>query len=265
VQRVAVCRYGFFERPFLLVVPELAGYDEVPDDKKVEEEMADFYEKILPKKEEKEVVIRESFTPKFGYSPAEIDGVIMLKHLSKHPFLNYGDLIRELKLTPARGDMARAWVVNSGFAKIHSITLRPGKPGEYFELTEQAYRIFGGKPPLGKGSFEHSCFSYSIKTHLEGQGFEARLEGMMEGSQKAFDVLAWKKGEGMLAFEVTLHFGNLVRNLREGLKTTVRKVVVVCKNKDELEKAKWIVKKEMGELGRVDFKTIFEFTRKNQA
>jgi len=88
---------------------------------------------------------------------------------------------------------------------------------------------------------------------------------MMEGSQKAFDVLAWKKGEGMLGFEVTLHFGNLVRNLREGLKTTVRTVVVVCKNKDELEKAKWIVKKEMGELGRVDFKTIFEFTRKNQA
>ena len=245
-----------------MVVPELTGFDQVPDDKKVEEEMADFYKKILPKKEEEDIVIQEPFEPKFSYSQAEIDGVIMLKHLAKHPFLNYGDLIRELKLTPAKGDTARAWMVNSGFTKIHSITLRPGKPGEYFELTEQAYSILGGKPPIGKGGFEHKCFCHSIKDFMEAQEFGVKLEGMMEGSQKAFDVLAWKKGEGMFGYEVTLHFQNLIKNLQEDLRTTVKKVVVVCKNKDELEKAKWIVKKELGELSRVDFKTIFEFTRK---
>ncbi len=263
-RRVAICRYGMFERPFLLVVPELTGFDQIPNDKKVEEEMSDFYKRILPKKEEEDIIIQEPIVPEFGYSQAEIDGVIMLKHLAKHPFLNYGDLIKELKLTPARGDTARAWMANSGFTKIHSITLRPGKPGEYFELTEHAYNIFGGKAPIGKGSFEHKCFCHSgIKNFVEAQEFGVRLEGMMEGSQKAFDVLAWKKGEGMIGYEVTLHFQNLIKNLKEDLGTTVKQVVVVCKNKDELEKAKWIVKNEMGELNRVDFKTIFEFTRKN--
>ena len=32
----------------------------------------------------------------------------------------------------------------------------------------------------------------------------------MKDSRKAFDVLAWKKGEGMFGYEVTLHFDNLI-------------------------------------------------------
>ena len=262
-QRVAICRYGMFERPFLLVVPELTGLNLVPDDKMVEEEMADFYRRILPKKEEEEVVIQEQFVPKSNYSEPQVDAIIMLNHLVKHPFLNYGELIKELRLTPARGDKARTWMVNFGFVKIQSITLRPGKPGEYFELTEEAYKNFGGRTPVGKGSLEHKCFCHAIGTFLEAQEFGVRLEGMVKESQKAFDVLAWKKGEGMSGYEVTLHFQNLIQNLREDLRTTVQKVVVVCRNKDELQKAQWIVKNELGQLDRVDFKTIFEFTRKN--
>lgn len=79
-----------------------------------------------------------------------------------------------------------------------------------------------------------------------------------------FDVLAWKKGEGMFGYEVTLTFHNLIKNLRDDLGTTVKKVIVVCRNKDELQVAKSIVKRELGEVSRVEFRTIFEFTQKNK-
>ncbi|MGD0915812.1 MAG: hypothetical protein ABSB22_05085 [Thermodesulfobacteriota bacterium] len=259
-QRVAICRYGKFDRPFLMVIPELTGLDRVPDDQEVEQAMDPFYQQIVPKEESEIVEITEPVTPKFSYSEAEVDGLTMMKHLAKSPFLNYKDLIDELQLTPARGDKARAWMVNSGFVKIHSIKLKPGRPGEYFELTDEAYKSLAGTQPLGKGGFEHKSFCYAIKDFLERQGFGARLEGMVD--TKAFDVLAWKKGEGMIGYEVTLHMNNLVKNLRDGLSTTVKKVVVVCQSKDELEKAKAIVKGALGQQMRVEFETIFEFTKK---
>jgi hypothetical protein len=98
---------------------------------------------------------------------------------------------------------------------------------------------------------------------MEEQGFDSQLEAMVGASPKAFDVLAWKKGEGMFGYEVTLHFQNLTKNLRDDLETTVKKVVVVCKGKDDLEKAKTIAKNEFGGLSRLEFKTIFEFTQKD--
>jgi hypothetical protein len=260
-QRVAICRYGKFDRPFILVTPELTGLDRVPDDQEVEQAMDPFYKQILPKEDSETIEITEPITPKFHYTEAEVDGLTMMKHLAKNPFLNYKNLIDELNLTPARGDKARAWMVNSGFVTIHSIKLKLGRPGEYFELTNEAYKSFGGTPPVGKGGFEHKCFCHAIKGFLEEQGFGVRFEGMMEGSQKAFDVLAWKTGEGMFGYEVTLHTHNLIKNLKDDLNTTVKKVVVVSPNKDELEKAKAIVRSGMGQQNRVEFKTIFEFTQ----
>jgi hypothetical protein len=178
--------------------------------------------------------------------------------------MNYKQLITEADLSPTRGDDTRAWMIRSGFVVIHSITLRRGKPGEYFELTPKAYEYFGGKPPIGKGGFEHKCFCHMIKDSMEEEGFEARIEGPIKGSSKLFDVLVWKKGEGMLGYEVTLTFHNLIKNLEDDLSTTVKKVIVVCRNKDDLKIAKSIVKKALGESNRVEFKTIFEFTQKNK-
>ena len=262
-RRIAICRYGEFPRPFLLVVPELAGLEKVPNDQEVEQAMSGFYRRILPREDEEIIEIQEPIMPQFNYSPAEIDGVIMLRHLAGQPFLNYGELISELHLTPTRGDEARAWIANSGFLiDIHSITLRRGKPGEYFELTEHAYKKFRGNPPSGKGGFVHKCFCHAIKEFWEEQGFGARLEGILERKKGPFDVLAWKEGEGMFGYEVTLHFQNLLQNLVEDLRTTVKKVVVVCRNKDDLERAKTIARNGLANLSRVEFKTIFEFTSK---
>jgi hypothetical protein len=262
VQRVAVCRYGNFERPFLIVAPEVTGLDRVPDDREIEAAMAEFYAEVMPK-EEPASAITDKTGPTPSYeSPAAIDGLIMIKHLLKQPFLNYRELINELDLTPARGDQARAWLANSGFVTIHSIVLRRGKPGEYFELTEPAYRKFGGQPPAGKGSFEHKAFCHLIKAYIEDQEFGARVEGIMDGSAKPIDVLAWKKGVGMLGYEVTLHFSNLLRNLAEDLNTSLKTVIIVCRNKDELAKAEKIVRESSLPTDRVEFKTIFDFTQK---
>ncbi|MGD0917117.1 MAG: hypothetical protein ABSB22_11725 [Thermodesulfobacteriota bacterium] len=262
-RRMAVCRFAKFERPFIIIVPELHGLEQVPTDKEVEEAMAGFYQEILPKEDAAEIVSQKAI-PRFNFSDAEIDGTVMLRHLAQNPFLSYGNLITALNLTPARGDKARAWMVNSGFlVEVHSIMLRRGKPGEYYELTEYAYNLFHGKPPAGKGGFRHKCFCHAIKNSMEEQGFDSQLEAMVGASPKAFDVLAWKKGEGMFGYEVTLHFQNLTKNLRDDLETTVKKVVVVCKGKDDLEKAKTIAKNEFGGLSRLEFKTIFEFTQKD--
>jgi hypothetical protein len=263
-QRVAICRFGKFDRPFLLVIPELTGFDRVPNDLEVEQEMEAFYKEIIPKEDSEIIEITDPVTPKFNYTEAQVDGLTMMKHLAKNPFLNYKNLIDELKLTPARGDKARTWMVNSGFVEIHSIKLKPGRPGEYFELKVEAYKSFGGKPPEGKGGFEHKCFCYAIKDFLEEQGFGVRLEGMMDGSSKNFDVLAWKTGEGMFGYEVTLHTHNLIQNLKEDLKTTVRRVVVVSPNKEELQEARAIVRNGMGQQNRLEFKTIFEFTKETK-
>ena len=254
-RRMAVCRFAKFERPFIIIVPELHGLDQVPTDKEVEEAMAGFYQEILPKEDAAEIV---PAIPRFNFSPAEIDGTIMLRHLAQNPFLNYRELVTELFLTPTRGDQARAWMVNSGFlVRAHSIALRRGKPGEYYELTEYAYRVFHGKPPAGKGGFRHKCFCHAIKDSMQEQGFNAQLEGTVGDSPKAFDVLAWKKGEGMFGYEVTLHFENLTKNLRDDLETTVKKVIVVCKDKDDLQKAKTIAQNEFGGLEQVRIQNHF--------
>jgi hypothetical protein len=260
--RAAICRYGDFPRPFLCVFPELKNIDKVPTDSEVNAAMADFYTRIIPK-EDSAINLKKEKPDQYPLTPATVDGLIIIKHLLQNPFLNYRELIQEMHLTPAKGDMARTWLANSGYVCIHSIALR-GKPGEYFELTEKAYQHFKGKPPAGKGSFEHKAFCHAIKDYVEKNGFDARLEGVMEDTEKAIDVLAWKKGVGMIGYEVTLHFENLISNLVQDLRTTLKTVVVACRNKDELRKAIAIVRESSIPTDRLEFKTIFEFTQKQE-
>ena len=263
-ERVAICRYGNFGRPFLVCVPEF-NMGPFPDDETLEKAMDKFYSEIIPK-EDTPIMLnggRLDRTEK-KQSPAEIDAEIMIKHLNNSPFLSYRVLINELHLTPSRGDQARAYLVKSGLVEVHSIVLRKGKPGEYFELTEKARLQYGGKPPVGKGGFTHKVFAGAIKDYAEANGFNARIEGVMRDTGKAIDVLAWKKGEGMIGYEVTLHFENLVSNLMQDLATTLKTVVVVCRNKDELRKAIAIVREKSMPTERLEFKTIFDFTQKRE-
>lgn len=262
-QRAAICRYGDFPRPFLCLFPELRDLDKVPDDNEVNTAMKDFYARILPAKDKESIIRQEEH---YRLTNVEIDGMLMIQHLITAPFLTYKELIKLVNLTPTRGDKARAWLVNSGFVKTHSIILRRGKPGEYYELTEQAYQQFGGRPPLGKGAgFEHKLFAYAIKTYVEEkQGFSGRIEGIIDGTSKPIDVLAEKEEFGRLGFEVTLHFNNLMRNIEEDLKTTLKKVIIVCRNKDDLAKAQKIVNESLIPKDRLEFKTIFEFTERKE-
>lgn len=262
-KRTAVVRYALFERPFILIAPEITDLDYVPDDNEVEAAMADFYKEIIPEDDQAIDLSSRKEPGQYPLTPATVDGLIIIKHLLQYPFLNYRELILEMHLTPARGDMARTWLANSGYVRIHSIALR-GKPGEYFELTEKAYNQFRGKPPAGKGSFEHKCFCHAIKDYAETKGFGARLEGVMEGTGKAIDVLAWKKGVGIIGYEVTLHFENLIKNLVDDLRTTLKTVVVVCRSKDDQRKAMAMVREHSIPTNRLEFKTIFEFTQKQE-
>ena len=263
-RRTAVVRYAPFERPFLLVAPEISDLDYVPTDYEVETAMQSFYDEIIPK-EDIAINLNEfrSEQPEEQRSSAAIDADIMIKHLTNAPFLSYGSLIKELHLTPSRGDQARAYLIKSGLAKVHSIVLRKGKPGEYFELQGSAYKKFGGKPPLGHGGYEHKLFCHTIKDYLDENGYDCTLEGMC-GSGKAIDVLAEKKGEGLFGYEVSLSLQTITSNLHHDLATTLKTVVVVCRNKDDLRKAMAIVRENSIPTNRLEFKTIFDFTQKKE-
>ena len=236
-ERVAICRYGNFGRPFLLCAPEF-NMGPFPEDDTVEKAMESFYREIIPQ-EEKPIMLNEgrSALSEKTQSPAEIDGEAIIKHLMNSPFQSYRSLITALHLTHKRAGQAKNYLDKSGLAKIHSIVLRKGKPGVYFELTEKTYEKYGGNPPVGKGGFAHKMFAGAIKEYVEANGYNTLIEGVIPETGKAIDVLAWKKGEGMIGYEVTLHFENLISNLMQDLATTLKTVVVVCRNKDELSKA----------------------------
>ena len=83
----------------------------------------------------------------------------------------------------------------------------------------------------------------------------------MEG---AFDIFAWVEGskDEMYGFEVTLSFGNLLDNIRDGLRSKVKKLYIVCGDQPEASKARNIAKKYLNDLNRLEFKSISEFTSK---
>jgi hypothetical protein len=55
------------------------------------------------------------------------------------------------------------------------------------------------------------------------------VEGGVKGGTKVIDVLA-STGEGLVAYEVTLHFENLLSNIQKDLADGVSTVVIVTRN-----------------------------------
>ena len=251
-------------------------FDRWPSDEEVEAANKDFYEEIcgdeLPEPQAEKTddptlttFMHESrrrvFNPKFDYSEEAVNGVAIAKHLIKSPFLKFSDIATDLNLTKGRVSKARQWLVNNGFVTLEAVQLnRRGKPGEYLALTKEACGLLKGNPPAGRGSFEHKCFCNAVKEYHEEKGFGTRLEARVEGMEGASDLLAWKKGEGMFGIEITLSFSNLVHNIQDGLKSTVKYIIVVCRNKEDTEKARKIAVTHIPSLNRLQFKPIYDFS-----
>jgi hypothetical protein len=130
-------------------------------------------------------------------------------------------------------------------------------------LTGKAYAFLGEKPPAGKGGFEHRLSQDIIHRWLTEKGMKAKIEApIKKGSPKTCDVLARSGEQGLKAYEVTLHFENLLENLREDLAAGADEVVVVTRDKPDMDRATRMVSQDRSLdplLDRILFKTIDEF------
>ncbi len=249
-----------------------------PTDIEVELAMAEWYAEILPKPPlgieyhpmEKEVAGREKTAEVEANEPQpipksepEANAWAILTLLFRNPFLRWGEILSETHLTDAKATKARAWLEQHKMAVAQSVKII-GRPGLYIEVMPWVYRKYGKKPPEGRGGFEHKCLCHYLKSWLEERGFRTWFEALIDGMKGSFDLFAWiegSKGE-MYGFEVTISFGNLLDNIRDGLNSKVRKLYIVCRDQADTNKARNIAKKNIPDLERLEFRSISEFKAK---
>ena len=251
---------------------------ELPSDYEVHARMHHWYEEILPKS----VIIlpylpvaeepMEDPKPAEENRPAEIpvpksddeaNGWAILTLLFQNPFLKWNDILSETHLTDARAAKARAWLEQNNMAAAQGVKII-GRPGLYVEIMPWVYNKYGKKPPEGRGGFEHKCLCHYLGSWLQERGFKTWFEANIAGMEGAFDLFAWVEGSkgDMYGFEITLSFGNLLDNIRDGLRSKVKKLYIVCRDQPETNKARNIAKKYVYDLNRLEFKSISEFTSK---
>jgi len=233
-------------------------------DEEVLERMADFYDHILPPEQPVEEE-KKPFRPDFDYSEIAINGLFLVLKLIDEPFLNFSSLIKASGLPRRKVEDAARWLLYNGFVKPHSFSVGgTGKKGNYLEVLPEALELLGGKAPLGRGGFQHKCFCYKVADFFAHQGLNVSFEAPLEGMRGAFDLLAGKNGFKWFGIEVTLSFKNLIDNVVDGLRSSVDELIIVCENKDSLERAKRMVLDNLGKANRLDFKTIGEFKIKEE-
>jgi len=254
---VAVVRYGGFERPFLLGVPSFTIKRQL-DDGQVEEEMADFWASL-----EREIVRPQtSKSPEISAQiPAE--SAALLFYLSNNPFTKYSDIINAPGFKSTRqAKKALNWLVENVFVKMEKYRASRTKKSTFAVLQDKAYQYVGMKGLPGKGSFEHSLYQDIILKKLQVDGLNGRIEGKIKGSNKAMDVLVHSEERGHLAYEVTLNFHNLLSNIHQDLEAGANEVIIVTKDKENLDKALTIISEDSGLdpcLERLSFLTIDHF------
>ena len=252
---------------------------DIPTDAEVELAMAGWYTEVFPKpplrltyapvEEEIEVVkedMEETKEPEpqpIPRSESEANGWAILTLLFQNPFLKWNDILSETHLTDAKATKARAWLEQNRMAVAQSVKII-GRPGLYVEIMPWVYERYGKKPPGGRGGFEHKCLCHYLKSWLEERGFNTWIEAKIAGMEGAFDIFAWVEGskDDMYGFEITLSFGNLLDNIRDGLRSRVKKLYIVCRDQPETSKARNIANKYLYDLNRLEFKSISEFTSK---
>ena len=252
----AIVRYGGYENPFILAVPHL-NLKKIVSDEQVEARMAQFYADLKAEMRFDETTepIRVSETvPAYAAS--------LLYFLSKEPFVKVSDMKRAAGFkSPAEVAKAIGWLEKNGFAKRESYRVsKRGRKAVFAVLTLKASEYLGLKPIAGKGRFEHKLYQHLISTKVKNDGLEAKIEGFVPGSQKPIDVLA--RDEGFVAYEVTLHFENLVLNIAQDFAVGVCKVVVVTRNKSDMGRAVELVEKDptLNQFrDRIVFSDISEF------
>jgi hypothetical protein len=185
----------------------------------------------------------------------------LLYFLSKEPFTKISAMTDAPGFkSPAEVRKALDWLEKNGFInrEQHRVSRR-GRKSVFAVLSPKAYKYLDKKGIPGKGDFEHKLYQFLICCKLQKDGLQPKIEGRTSGFGKSIDVLAQSKDGDYLAYEVTLHFNNLLSNIRQDLESGLSKVVIVTRDRAGMKQAKKMVNAnpEYGEI--VDFMTIDEF------
>jgi hypothetical protein len=140
----------------------------------------------------------------------------------------------------------------------HKVSRR-GRKSIFAVLTAKALSYLDAKPIPGKGNFEHKLYQHLICEKLKKDELEPKIEGRISGFGKSIDVLARSKDGAYLVYEVTLHFENLLSNIRQNLESGVSKVVIVTRDRAGMKKAQKILNANPKYAENVVFMTIDEF------
>ena len=254
----AIVRYGGYEKPFLLAVPNFKIKKHLTDEE-VEMRMAPFYsefERNIKRTEiPMDVQIIETVLPAAS---------ALLYFLSKEPFTNVSDMTETPGFkSPEDVKKALNWLKDNGFIERQEYhTSKRGRKSAFAVLTQKACAYLDIKGFVGKGNFEHKLYQHFICECHRKEGLDAKIEGRIKGSQKLIDVLAYSKERGYVAYEVTIHFENLLLNIHQDIATGASEVVIVTRDQKEMEKAIKMVSNDLTlnqNLEQVTFSIIADF------
>jgi hypothetical protein len=223
----AVVRYGGYENPFLLAVPYL-NLKKTVSDEEVEAQMADFYAQLRDKmKVDKEPV-------QIHHQPETMppNAASLLYFLGKEPFTRKSDMTSAPGFkSPTEVNKALGYLEKNGFInqESHKVSRR-GRKSIFAVLTAKAYKYLKIIGIPGKGEFEHKLYQHLICKKIEKDDLEAKIEGIIKGTQKSIDVLTRSKNGNYIAYEVTLHLENLLSNIRQDIAAGVSKIVIVTRD-----------------------------------
>jgi hypothetical protein len=188
----------------------------------------------------------------------------LLYFLGKKPFTKVSDMTDAVGFkSPAEVSKALEWLVNNVFVKRESYRVsKRGRPSVFAVLSLKAYSYLNIDSIPGKGDFEHKLYQHLIFKKLHSDGFSAKIEGKIGQNQKSVDVLVRTKDGKFMAFEVTLHFENLLSNIHDDFNAGAAEVVIVIRDKSDLNKAMKIISQDQTlaqKRNRISFQHVSYF------
>lgn len=229
----AIVRYGGYQDPFLLAVPHFNPKKDVTDEE-VESKMENFYNELDLKM--KQTPLKK---PLHVLEPMPPDSVALLFYLGKNPFTKVSDMTNAPGFkSPTEVTNALEWLEDHGYIKREKYkTSKIGRKAIFAVLTEKAFSYLGIKGIPGKGNFEHKWYQHIVFENLKKAGSTPKIECSMQGHQKSVDVLAYSNETGYIAYEISLHFENLISNIIKDFDSEVAQVFIVARDKESMKKA----------------------------
>ena len=254
----AIVRYGGYEKPFLLAVPQFRVKKHLTNEE-LDMRMAPFYRELKE-------AIKPAARPAAAFSIESVPPVAatLLYFLGKNSFTKVSDMTAAPGFkSPEEVGKALAWLETHGFVVREKYrTSKVGRRSVFAIFTDKAYAYLGVKGPPGKGDTEHKLGQHLIYEKQRKAGEHAEIEGRIKGHPKGIDVLIYSKEHGYRAFEVTLHFETLLTNIHRDIEAGASEVVIVTRDRKSLERAMTIVRNDQSltvHLERITFRTIDEF------